>query len=255
MSPIRTFFPLLVCFLLSSSCTLAMAKETWTISQTIHTESNTGTELQARSVVYEVSGAASSIVSNEESIYIDYEDMRLYRLDPKTSACRSFPLDVPEAADRDAIIASNIRELMAEIVARENGKKQRIGSIDCSGKDVLFGAGLLRMKTVAPIKVEYLDQSFIETTGEYWISSSMVTWQLFEEKIAKRQAAFAINPLLKRIDPLGLIQSLGGFPVQGVERSKGKRVESVLVKAPTSIFSKITVPEACRAAALKNPER
>jgi len=225
---------------------MAMAKETWTISQTIHTGSDTGKELQARSVVYEVSCEASSIVSNEESIFIDYKDMRLYRLDPKTSVCRSFSLDVSEPAGRDAIIASNIRELMAETVVRDNGKQQRINGVDCSGTDVLLGAGLLRMKTVAPVKVEYLGQSFVEATGEYWVSSSIATWQVFEEIIARRQAAFAINPLLKRIDPLGLIGSLGGFPFQGVEKSKGKRVDSTLLSGPVSNSSVLVLPSACQ---------
>jgi hypothetical protein len=223
-----------------------MAKDTWTISQTIQPPSAIENDPRTRLLVYEISDSASSIVSTEESVYIDYETMLLYRLDKRSSTCRVFPLDVQESVDRDAIVFANVRELMGEIVVKSNGKSQRINGVDCSGKTALLGAGVLRMKTLAPVKVEYLGQFFVETTGEYWLGPSL--GELFEERIKYRQTAFTINPLLKRIDPLGLIGLLGGIPIQGEERSKGWNLKSVLVSGPDSLPSTLTIPEECRAA-------
>jgi hypothetical protein len=250
MYSIPAFLPsLFACLIIFSGHTQAMAKDTWTISQTTQIHSGAENGVQTRLVVYEVSDYASSIVNDEESVFIDYDTMHLYRRDKKSSTCRVFPLYVQkQAGNNDIIVAANVRELMGEIVARENGKKQRINGVDCFGKDVLFGAGLLRMKRVAPIKVKYLGQSFVETTGEYWLSSSPV--ELFEEKIKHRQTAFSINPLLKRIDPLGLIGALGGIPIQGEERSKGRHLRSTLVSGPVSLPSTLTIPKECRAVIL-----
>ncbi len=225
-----------------------MAKDTWTVSQTIQMHSGAENELQTRLVVYEVSDYASSIVSDEESVFIDYDTMYLYRHDKKSSVCRAFPLDGQGPVDNNAIVAANVREMMGEIFVRENGKKQRINCVYCSGRDVLFGAGLLRMKRVAPIKVEYLGQFFVEITGEYWLSSS--PGELFEEKIKQRHAAFSNTPLLKRIDPLGLIEALGGIPIQGEDRSKDRHLRTTLVSGPVSLPSELTPAKECRAAAL-----
>jgi hypothetical protein len=74
----------------------------------------------------------------------------------------------------------------------------------------------------------------------------MVPWRVFEEKIVKRQAAFATNPLLRHIDPLGLIESLNGFPVQGSKRSKEQRIDSVLVSGPISSTSPLSLPDECQ---------
>jgi len=225
-----------------------MAKDSWTVSQTTQILSGAEKEVQTELVVYEVSDSASSIVTDNEAVFIDYDTMRLYRLDKKSSTCIVFSLTDHEPAGNDMIVAANVRQMMGEIVVKENGKKQRVNGVDCSGKDVLFGASLLRMKTMAAIKVKHMGQSFVEATGKYWLSLSLN--ELFEKKINHRQTAFTTNPLLKRIDPLGLIGPLGGIPIQGEERSKGRLRKSVLVSGPVSIPSTLTIPKECRSVVL-----
>ncbi len=225
------------------SDTPLMAKETWTINQTIQTE--TGSE-KTSPINYEISEYASSIKSEKETVFIDYESMQLYRLSSTTKACKVFAIDVQEVASRDQMIAARVRVLMAEISARNNGEKRKIKNQDCTGMDVLLGAGLLRMRTAAPITLDYMGQSFVEITGKYWVNSSIASWQTLQKMISYRQAAFSINPLLKRIDPLGLMGTLGGFPVEGVEQSKGRRIENILVNLPLSDSSALVLPFECQ---------
>lgn len=125
---------------------------------------------------------------------------------------------------------------------------QRINGVLCLKKHVLLGAGLLRMKTVAPITLEWFGQSFHEATGEYWVNSTMDVWPALQKKIVQRQTAFAVAPLLKRIDPLALMESVDGFPVQSREKSKGRVVDSMLTSGPVSDASSLTLPEECRGA-------
>lgn len=247
MHLIRALLSLVVCLSVFSIDTLVMAQEIfWTLTQSIKIKSQDEETLCIKSINYTVTDHATNIESSDEVVFIDYASMHLYRLDRQTDLCTDFNLGVSEDTTPASITAAQIRTLMAEIAVRDTGEQRHINSQPCQKKFVLLGAGMFRFKTAAPITIESLGQSFCETRGEYWINSTMDAWPTLQKMIPQRQAAFIAVPLLKRIDPLGLMQSLDGFAIQGQAKSKGRIVNSTLTEFPALRASSLAIPEECR---------
>lgn len=242
----RVFSFLFVCIVLVNMNNFVMAKESWTITQRLGSDAATDEFFSTRAINYAVTERATSIETDTEVVFIDYRSMHLYRLDHKSQWCEAFSFDGGAESTPDTIFAGQTRKLMAEIAVKDTEEHQQINGRLCLKKNVLLGAGMLRLKTVAPITIEWFGQSFHEATGEYWVNSSITSWPLLQEKIEHRQKAFSIAPLLKRIDPLGIMASLKGIPFQSSEKSRGQVVDSVLTSGPVSDASSLMLPAECR---------
>ena len=247
----RLFFPsspislLLTAFFLSIFGTASMAQEiSWTIEQTQRTGSDNTLEIQ-------INKEKTRIVSERETLFIDYAEMLIYRLDRASGQCRVFRFNDTTAlqsdtAEPDRQISAEISSLLAEFSLKESNERRWIKDCDCRKKIVVLGVGMLGFRTVAPIRLERYGQSFSEAAAEYWVCEDLDIWPALQRAIQKRQQAFSVSPLLKRVDPLGIIEHLGGFPMQSRVKSGGQSIESVLVSSPEPGAVSLQKPGACR---------
>jgi len=89
-------------------------------------------------------------------------------------------------------------------------------------------------------------ESFREKVAEYWFSTEIESWQDLQKFIRKRKKAFAAAPLLKHIDPLGLMGAAESFPVQGWQKYGDTVVEQTLASGPVSGDFSLQFPRECR---------
>jgi hypothetical protein len=231
--------------------TVAMAEGiSWTLKQRSQTTA-VATLSQADTLRIAVTKQQTQVISCDEILFIDYAEMHLYRLDRPSGKCSVFDLketDSPSTGDeesQDQKISTQMTSFLAEFSVKESSEQRVIKELRCVKKSVLMGAGMFRFKTVVPKVIERYGQFFSETVAEYWVSRDVAVWQTLQRVVQHRQAAFKRVPLLRRIDPLGFIDIVGGFPVQGWEKSGGNVVELILVSGPATGVSSLQLPQEC----------
>jgi len=221
-----------------------MAEELlWTLNQQISSGETTvphsSDELQ---IV--VSEKRTQIASSAELIFIDYEKMILHRLDRLSGECSTFPVGKRTNSEEEKV-AAQIQSLMAEFSVQELVEHKEIQGVWCSKKRVVLGAGMFRFKTAVSKVITRYGESFHEQVAEYWFGTEFESWQDLQDFMQQRKMAFAVAPLLKRIDPLGLMVAAEGFPVQGWQRSGDRVVEQTLVSGPAPADFPLHPPREC----------
>ncbi len=242
-------FPVL---LVSTLDTVAMAEEgiSWSLRKSPHVESvtNSPSSDDSDELHIAVTARKTEISSSSEVLFIDYMSMGLYRFDRLSEQCSVF--DLKGTAPNE--IAKETVSRLAEFSVKERGEKQDIKGFHCVKKTVLSGAGMFRLKTFVPKMLERYGQSFREAVAEYFVCQELEHLQLLLEFVKQRQVAFTAQPLLKRIDPLGLVEAVGGFPVQGWQKSGGVKVDFMLVSDPETSTFTLRPPQACESVSGKN---
>lgn len=230
--------------------TVAMAEGiSWTLHQTSTCAATVSSESDTLHII--ISDQGTEISSQKDVLFVDYSNMLLYRLDRSTKQCVVFdlkekePVGTVEKTTMDANVVEQNNLFLAEFIVNASDEWQEIKNLQCNKKTVLSGAGMFRLKTVAPKVLKRYGQSFSEAQGEYWVSTDVDVLQELQKAVQQRQTAFAAVPLLKRIDPLGIIEAVGGFPVRGWQKSGGIIVEQLLVSGPVTGDFLIQAPQAC----------
>jgi len=178
MQSLSALLFILTSFFVFQVDTFAMAQEVfWTETTTVHDNE----KAHIKPVSYTVAGSATRIETSAEMIFIDYSAMTLYRLNLRTAQCTTVNLSVSEGRSQSSIVARKVRGLMAEIRVVATSEQRNIQGLSCYKKTALLGAGLFRLKTMAPITVESLGQSFHEARGEYWVSANVDAWQAVQK--------------------------------------------------------------------------
>jgi hypothetical protein len=72
--------------------------------------------------------------------------------------------------------------------------------------------------------------------------------------VRQRQPVFIAQPLLKRIDPLGLIGAVDGFPVQGWQKIGSTLLESRLAGSPETGAFVLQLPHECQEIPVKKKD-
>ncbi len=213
----------------------------WTARRTSHNDTVTASP-HNDSLRVTITAQNTEITSRNEILFIDYSKMSLFRLNRSSAQCTVFDLKETESES----VAKMTISLLSEFSVKENGESQKLRGLRCYKKTVLSGAGMFRFRTMVPKVLTRYGQSFSEAVAEYWVSRDVESWQKIQENALQRQTAFAAQPLLKRIDPLGLIEAVGGFPVQGWQKSGGMVLEATLVSGPETGAYTLQTPQECQ---------
>ncbi len=213
----------------------------WTVSQSSHNDTVTASP-HNDSLRVTITAQKTEIASHNEILFIDYGEMTLFRLNRSSAQCTVFDLKETESGS----VAKKTVSLLSEFSVKESGESQELRGLRCYKKTVLSGAGMFRFRTMAPKVLTRYGQSFSEAVAEYWVSQDVENWQEIRENTQQRRAAFTAQPLLKRIDPLGLIEAVDGFPVQGWQKSDGMVLESTLVSGPETGDFTLQAPRECQ---------
>jgi len=115
--------PFLVLLILTSflSGTLAMAKDiTWTLKQSVY-QGDSAVPQRIEELQIVIARQQTQIASPTELVFIDDEDMALYRLERSSGSCSVFSL-IAEERGADQKVSEQIISNLAEFAVRESGE-------------------------------------------------------------------------------------------------------------------------------------
>lgn len=203
----------------------AAAEIEWTIEQT-----GTGSDPHQPIVITcSVSNDLTRIAGPKETILIDYPGRRIYRIDPPGQSCRSYPFGRPHPDLPAAAVT-----IAASTTAPDR-------------QHISFGMQqALAQTAVAPV-AHYWGQQFPFATAEYRTSRDYPGVVALMAIAGRHRRVFQQYPLLRRIDPVGLLDLLEGFPVSGnIFSPAGQTIITVLSPPkPTAIQSTLPPPGTC----------
>ena len=159
-----------------------------------------------------IQAAMTRLDDRDRTIFIDYGHRRLYRQEKGSRDCVVYPLRSSQD-ETGNILSDKIKE-MAKVAVRQDPTGARtIDGYPAKLARVLWGPGLERARTAVSPEVQQYGLSFTPLWGELWYTASLPgTDQLF--RLASQYAPlYAANPLLRRLDPLGLLAELGGVVI------------------------------------------
>ncbi len=208
---------------------------TWTVLQTHRGGAAT---LPPVTTTYTVSEDISRIDSPLETVLIDYPAHRLFRLQNSYHPCLVFPFADPHE-----------QLPLAQIRTAASGDRIWINGQSCVRKILHFGADLAYSQMLVPPAIQRYGQDFTITLMSYSISDSLAVPEFLFELARKRKPIFIAYPLLRQIDPIGILEFLQGFPLQSEQVLPGGKLLSTLEDAPHLLagesFRDLQPPQAC----------
>lgn len=196
----------------------------WTLGATESGRQQAGPPSPA---VITVSMDLTRIAGPLETIVIDYPHSRLYRIGHKGGHCRVYPFGAPHAGQPWASLT----------VASDAG--------DADLRHVSFGMqAALAQSAVAPVP-RFCGGAFPNCRAEVRIAGDLPHAADLSAIAAHHAAMFQQYPLLRRIDPLGLIGPLRGFPVATTSLSPLGTRSMRLQSPPRATNIPIELPRDC----------
>jgi len=198
----------------------AAAGVEWTVEQT-----GTGRDPQPPiAITYTVSAEVTRIAGAEETVLIDYSGNRIFRLDPAGRACRSYLFGRPHAELPAASIT-----VAAPATAPD---RRHLG----------FGLQQALAQTAVAATPQRWGQQFPFATAEYRIARDFPGINELFAIAGQHRRVFQRYPLLRRLDPIGLLDLLAGFPVSGIISSPTGRILFIVQSPPRLTANLPTLP-------------
>jgi len=202
---------------LAGSDPVAATRIEWTTLKTA------GNDKQPVAVTYTVSADLTRISGPEETILVDYLGSRIYRIDALDQSCRSYPFGRPHA-DLPAAAVS----IAAFKTAPDRWR-------------ISFGMRSALAQTAVAAVPQLWGRQFPFAIAEYRTSRDNPGIVDLLVIAGRHRRVFQQYPLLRRIDPVGLIDLLKGFPVSGsIFSPAGQTI--VTVQAPPRVGAGIAYP-------------
>lgn len=227
---------------------------TWTTQQHLETNSCERESVSSVSRVW-VNDRLTHIDDENKIVYVDYSTMRLYHFDKASKQCTQYQLDSQNGSlidsEPDSKTVRTIDLLLAEIQVSESTEMKEISGHQCNKKTALLGAGLFHFKNFRPKVFKRYSQSFSEGTGNYWVSTDLAIWSQIQTLIDQREEYFAAVPFLMRIDPLGLMGKLKGFPMDSTVKNTCQTINITLFEGPEKNILMPELPPTCRSDVIK----
>ena len=203
----------------------------WSVLQT--TAGNT--TVPPTSITYTVSEKATRIDAPAEVVFIDYRQRRLYRQRLPGESCQAFAFASPP---------SILPIAQTRVIATE--EKLRLNSQLCTKKLLYFGSDLAIAQTMVPPSVQHYGQVFTIRVLSYWVPNNSAGFHALFDVSRNHRQTFTDFPLLRQIDPLGVVDLLQGFPLQCEEMLTNGRLVSTLEVFPPPVSEPLAPPQSCR---------
>jgi hypothetical protein len=225
------------------------------IALTYAQESGAGSE----TVTFAVSAHLSSVTQKEETVYIDYEKLRLYRYSRKNNSCESFPLNDPaktpgQPAGGEEQARQDMIKILGSFRVITSGERQKIQGYACRKKHILFAADLSSSQVAVSPEISRFGQNFTESTVSYWVTTEVQELDTLLYHAGTRHEIFQANPLLRQVDVTGLLEPLQGLPVMIEKKTRQDAIQLTLMNiSRKSSKDRIpAVPEECLKSAFRN---
>jgi hypothetical protein len=201
----------------------------------------------ARFAKYNFSRGMTSVEREGRTDFIDYTNLVFYRYFQTSEECRSYRLLPSEIAVSDlsieeqALYAKAQKIGSVEVVNVET-KENRIRRYPVQDKKVIWGGHAAAQRTATEPSIVMYGQFFTPTVEDYAVTTVIDRIDDLFRLAASHEAIYKSNPLLRRLDPLGLLGGLQGIPV----RTRGKDFVEELSDIKYDGAGEILLPENCR---------
>ena len=150
----------------------------------------------------------TKIIRPGESIFIDYKRSSITRFDQLTGRCRWFSFagtgeEWQVVAERSAIF-SEIESLPGDFQSAADGQT----------RSLIFGPKAMLLRTVTTPVLKLFDLPFIPGRVDFLVDPEHPDGMQLAELAAFNRAYYHNQPMLRQIDPIGLVELLSGVPVQ-----------------------------------------
>ncbi len=208
---------------------------TWSVSQ-VHTAS--GSTAPPATITYTISEDTTRIDSPTETVFIDYQAHRLFLLSKSDHSCLAFPFEGPH---------ETLPIAQVQVAASED--RIRINDRLCVRKYIRFGADLAFSQMMVPPVIQLYGRNFTITTINYCVAASLTGLDFLLDTARKHRQIFLDSPLLRQIDPIGVMEPLQGFALQSEQMLPGGRLLSTLEDGPHVVAGDpktLHPPQSCR---------
>lgn len=178
-------------------------------------DSGTGREI----ITYAVSTQISTITKGNEIVFIDYEQLRLYRFRKSNNSCKSFPLNNPAQAvqkptSREEIDLQKVSNLLGSFKVIDNDERWEITNYNCQKKYIHFAYELSFSQMVKSPVIRQFGQDFTESMVTYWVTKDIDGFDTLLEIASRSKEICKANPFLRQIDMVRLVEVLEGVPIK-----------------------------------------
>jgi hypothetical protein len=218
--------------IMASAGSTAAFNMSWSVEKRIEQQSFS----QSSVIQYSVSNAITRISSIKETIFIDYQALRLYRLSNADQACSGY---VFEKADKNAPLAETLVLPYTEEIQTSSVSKIR--------KYIIFGGRLAFHQMIKAPVVHRYGQNFALSIIGYSATDSLPDLKRLFDLAEQHRQIFLDYPLLRQLDPIGLLELLGGFPMESEQHiiPAGKLTATLKIPPHDDPEATITVPRKC----------
>ncbi len=205
-----------------------------------------GVQAEGQKVFFTLEPGFTRIEYGDETLFLDYQNSRLFRFDIKTDNCTLFALSKPtdKASDTDLDALERRSRLFAEVeFIGEIGKTEVNGSL-CFVKRLLFGPHVIRLLTVRTPVLGRYGQTFSPGFVDFLVHPDHDIFPQLKKIAEYNELFYRSNPLLRQMDLLGLLGQLGGVPLQ--QKSKNGVLSLQFKVLPEGEVRK-SLPDSCQA--------
>jgi hypothetical protein len=188
------------------------------------------------------------LTDSEKTVFIDYDHLRLYRWDGGSGKCSGYALQNPAAMPSGHDTARDIRRKMIEEIGKpavqkmESGPKSILG-YPSAQYSIIWGVAVERLRTAVTPVIEQYGLSFTSRLGELWVTANLEGYADLAGLADHYTTIYAANPLLRQLDPLGLLPLIEGIPVlQQYDQIRDSLQE---IRQGTDDADRIVLPDSC----------
>ena len=170
-------------------------------------------DLEHQQVLLRVEPGFTRIDLPEMILFLDYKNGGFYRYDTVNDSCFYYPLGGPAAKDNEDPAANITRErgkLFSEIEELSYDRKDDLLPV----RRLMFGPLVMGLKTVKTPIFEKFGMDFKPGIADFQLDQNHEKLGELSEIAAYNEGYYKTLPLLRQVDVVGLIQTLGGIPVQ-----------------------------------------
>ncbi len=186
------------------------------------------------------------IGQERETLFINYENFSLFRLDLAAKSCAHYALLSPGEEEKKSGVNSQFIEekskMFAEVVLRRGTGDQLDLEEDHSLIKLTFGPKAMTLLTVQTPRLHIYGQTFYPEFAEFLVQKKHDIYPQLKKIAEYNESFYRKIPLLRRIDVLGLLEILGGVPVKKKGKDTEFNIQFTVVPSGTLIKS---LPDIC----------
>jgi hypothetical protein len=189
----------------------------------------------------------TSVEREGHTDFIDYTHLVLYRYSPTSEECRSYKLRAPglQAGDmtiEDQVLYAKAQEIGYVEVLKVATHETLIRRYPVQAKKIIWGGKAAARRTAAEPALIMYGQLFAPAVEDYSVTTVIDRIDDLFRLAASHEAIYRANPLLRRLDPLGLLGGLQGIPV----RIEAEDYVEELNDIRYGVSGEIVLPDGCR---------